>query len=93
MDFGSRSKSSATGGKAVIKGDAFLTLLLFESDGFDLIKDDEGGRPKKLYKGGSRGAFEALSKVKEGDVIALLNPRILKPFQVCTLSIFPPCHY
>ncbi|KAG5221149.1 DNA replication licensing factor mcm [Salix suchowensis] len=36
---------------------------------------------EKVHRGGSGGAFEALSKVKEGDVVALLNPRILKPFQ------------
>jgi hypothetical protein len=35
-----------------------------------------------VYKGGSRGAFEAMSKLKEGDVVALLNPKVLKPFQV-----------
>lgn len=85
IDFGarSRSSSSATGGKATIRGDAFLTLLLFESDGYDLVNDDSGKRAKKVYKGGSRGAFEALSKLKEGDVVALLNSKILKPFQVC----------
>ena len=85
IDFGarSRSSSSATGGKAVIRGDAFLTLLLFESDGFDLLTRDDGGKAEKVYRGGSRGAFESMSKLKEGDVIALLNPRILKPFQVC----------
>ena len=87
IDFGARarSSSSATGGKAVIRGDAFLSLLLFESDGFDVIPGDGDEKPKKVYRGGSRGAFEALSKVKEGDVIALLNPRILKPYQVCSL--------
>ena len=83
VDFGarSRSSSSATGGTAVIRGDAFLSLLLFESDGYDKVTKD-GGRVEKLYKGGSRGAFEAMSKLKEGDVLALLNPKILKPFQV-----------
>lgn len=62
-----------------------MTLLLFESDAFDLVPNDDGGKPKKVYKGGSRGAFEHLSSVKEGDVIALLNPKILKPFQVSVL--------
>ena len=81
IDFGARS-SSTTGGASIIRGDAFLTLLLFESDGFDLIPRGDGMKPEKLYKGGSRGAFEHLTNVKEGDVIALLNPRILKPFQV-----------
>ncbi|PPQ80327.1 hypothetical protein CVT25_003609 [Psilocybe cyanescens] len=83
VDFGARSgpTSSATGGTSTIRGDAFLTLLLFESDGFDLIPRDDGRKPDKLYRGGSRGAFEHLMDVKEGDVIALLNPKILKPFQ------------
>ncbi|KAG6842930.1 hypothetical protein H0H93_002815, partial [Arthromyces matolae] len=83
IDFGSRSRSasSATGGKAVIRGDAFLSLLLFEADSFDLISEDGFSKPRKMYKGGSRGAFESMSKLKEGDVIALLNPRILKPYQ------------
>ncbi|KAH7927185.1 hypothetical protein BV22DRAFT_1007452 [Leucogyrophana mollusca] len=80
IDFGARTSSSATGGKAAIRGDAFLSLLLFESDGFDRVKEDDG-TVKKIYKGGSRGAFEAMSKLKEGDVIALLNPKVLKPFQ------------
>lgn len=82
VDFGARarSSSSATGGKAVIRGDAFLSLLLFESDGFDLMSNDDK-RQEKIYKGGSRGAFESMAKLKEGDVVALLNPKILKPFQ------------
>jgi minichromosome maintenance protein 10 len=88
IDFGARS-SSTTGGASTIRGDAFLTLLLFESDGFDLIPRGDGMKPEKLYKGGSRGAFEHLTNVKEGDVIALLNPKILKPFQVQCL--FLPC--
>ncbi|KAJ7885854.1 hypothetical protein B0H14DRAFT_3105761 [Mycena olivaceomarginata] len=82
IDFGvpARSASSATGGKAVIRGDAMLSLLLFESDGFETVPQEEG-RPKKVYRGGSRGAFEQMGDLKEGDVVALLNPRILKPFQ------------
>ena len=80
IDFGARSRSSSADG-ASIRGDAFLTLLLFEADSFDRITDDNG-KVKKVYTGGSKGAFEAMSKLKEGDVITLLNPRILKPFQV-----------
>ncbi|KAJ7756294.1 hypothetical protein B0H16DRAFT_1417311 [Mycena metata] len=82
VDFGApaRSSSSATGGKAVIRGDAMLSLLLFESDGWDTVPQEEG-RPKRVYRGGSRGAFEEMCDLKEGDVVALLNPRVLKPFQ------------
>ena len=65
IDFGARS-SSMTGGTSVIRGDAFLTLLLLESDGFDLIPQGDSMKPEKLYMniGGSRGSFEYLSKVK-----------------------------
>lgn len=87
IDFGARSKGSATGGKSVIRGDAFLSLLLFESESYDVIEKDDGGK-EKVYKGGSRGAFEVMAKLREGSVVALLNPRVLKPFQVC-LSILP----
>ncbi|KAI0703739.1 hypothetical protein BC835DRAFT_1317357 [Cytidiella melzeri] len=80
IDFGCRSKSSATAEKAVIRGDAFLSLLLFESDSVEEITQADG-RKEKLYKGGSRGAFERMAKLKEGAVIALLNPKILRPFQ------------
>lgn len=83
IDFGARSNSSSSaGGVSSIRGDAFLTLLLFEADTFDVIQRDDDRKPEKVYRGGSRGAFEHLTNVKEGDVIALLNPKILKPFQV-----------
>jgi minichromosome maintenance protein 10 len=82
IDFGCRSDLSANDGKSTIRGDAFLSLLLFESDSFDTLDTNSGGLPKKLYKGGSKGAFEHMSKLREGAVIALLTPKILKPFQV-----------
>ncbi|KAI0073172.1 hypothetical protein K474DRAFT_1603813 [Panus rudis PR-1116 ss-1] len=81
IDFGCRSKStSATGRQSVIRGDAFLSLLLFEADRVDTYETPEG-KKETIYKGGSRGAFEKMSKLKEGAVVALLNPKILKPFQ------------
>ncbi|KAI0763988.1 hypothetical protein BD413DRAFT_198810 [Trametes elegans] len=81
IDFGCRSQgSSADGGKAKIRGDAFLTLLLFESDSCDVVTK-ENGKKEKVYRGGSRGAFERMSKLREGAVVAMLNPKILKPFQ------------
>ena len=43
----------------------------------------DGIKPEKLYKGGSRGTFEHLTMVKDGNVIALLNSNDLKLFQVC----------
>lgn len=81
IDFGARSGNS-TSSKAVIRGDALLTLLLFEADSIEYI-DGDGQKSAKFYRGGSGGAFEHLTNVREGDVIALLNPKILKPFQVC----------
>ncbi|KAF8644029.1 hypothetical protein AX16_008745 [Volvariella volvacea WC 439] len=121
VDFGARSRGGGGGGasesgagKSVIRGDAHLSLLLFESDGFEVMfqnmdldegsdeERDEGDAYKKprgkgievgtrkkredgnkevKYKGGSGGAFEQLYKLTEGDVIAILNPRILKPLQ------------
>ena len=91
IDFGARSSRSSSS-KATIRGDAFLSLLLFESDGYDTIQKGDGSKAEKIYKGGSRGAFESMSKVKEGDVVALLNPKVLKPFQVRMYSFnsLPP---
>ncbi|OJT02547.1 DNA replication licensing factor mcm10 [Trametes pubescens] len=80
-DFGCRSQGgSADSGKAKIRGDAFLSLLLFESDTCDVVMKD-GGKKERVYRGGSRGAFERMSKLREGAVVAFLNPKILKPFQ------------
>lgn len=70
-----------------MRGDAFLSLLLFESDCFDKVTNDDGTE-RKVYQGGSRGAFESMSKLKEGDVIALLNPKVLKPYQVTSIGQF-----
>ncbi|KAI1798437.1 hypothetical protein LXA43DRAFT_875943 [Ganoderma leucocontextum] len=81
IDFGCRSRgASADGSKAKIRGDAFLSLLLFESDTCDIVTKEDGTK-HKVYRGGSKGAFERISKLREGAVVALLNPRILKPFQ------------
>lgn len=82
VDFGTRSHAD---GKPTISGDAFLNLLLFEADSQDKVVGDDGKR-STVYRGGSRGAFESMSKLKEGDVIALLNPRVLKPFQVSLIA-------
>ena len=93
IDFGCRSRgTSADGGQAKIRGDAYLSLLLFESDSFDVVTKDDGTKEKK-YRGGSRGAFERVSKLREGAVVALLNPKILKPFQVRTSLRRQPCSH
>ncbi|KAH9061907.1 hypothetical protein EDB87DRAFT_1682576 [Lactarius vividus] len=69
------------GRKEPSRGDAVLSLLLFESDSYDTVSRGDGLLPEKIYKGGGRGAFEAMAKLREGTVVALLNPRVLKPIQ------------
>ena len=80
IDFG------ASGKKGTSRGDAALSLLLFESDTYDTVSRGDGLLPEKIYKGGSRGAFESMAKLREGTVIALLNPRVLKSLQVVRLT-------
>ena len=47
IDFGCRSGStSATGGKSVIRGDAFLSLLLFEADRVEEVVGEDGKKEK-----------------------------------------------
>lgn len=91
IDFGARSSSSSTTG-ATIRGDAFLSLLLFEADSFSTIEptsefsSSKKTRKEKIYRGGSKGAFESLSKLKEGDVLVILNPTVLKPYNSASSS-------
>ena len=89
IDLGHRSRSSSSStSRGTLRGDAQLSLLLFESDYFDkLISKDEKGKEKvqKIWRGGSGGAFEeCLSKLHPGTVIAILNAKVLKPYQVMT---------
>ncbi|CAK9780391.1 hypothetical protein CC85DRAFT_10243 [Cutaneotrichosporon oleaginosum] len=65
----SRSRS----GKA--EGDARFQLLLFEAD----VTHRKGGEPS--YRGGSGGAYEKWSNLAVGSVIAIVNPRILRPLK------------
>ncbi|KAB5593734.1 Tetracycline resistance protein [Ceratobasidium theobromae] len=83
VDFGHRASDGKPNPKEQTKGDALLSMLLFESDS---ARTEDGkiakGKSKDLvYKGGSGGAFEECAKLREGAVLAILNPRILKPFQ------------
>ncbi|KDQ20112.1 hypothetical protein BOTBODRAFT_51459 [Botryobasidium botryosum FD-172 SS1] len=83
VDFGHRSSShfgSASKTKSTVGGDALLSMLLFEADSYSALCSNEG-LDDRIYKGGSGGAFEKCSKFPEGTVIAILNPKILKPFQ------------
>lgn len=80
IDFGVGGK------KGTSRGDAALSLLLFESDSCDTVSRGDGLLPEKIYRGGGRGSFEAMAKLREGTVIALLNPRVLKPIQVSVVG-------
>ncbi|KIJ47326.1 hypothetical protein M422DRAFT_45867 [Sphaerobolus stellatus SS14] len=80
VDFGTRG----TGPKSKIRGDALLSMLLFEADSCSYADDGSTGSKGErlnIYKGGSGGAFEACMKLHEGAVIAILNPKIMKPFK------------
>lgn len=81
VDFGSKSSSGS------IKGDALLNLLLFEADSVTTSRETSSRKVDRTYTGGSGGAFEESSKLSEGAVIAICNPRVLKPFQVSYCSI------
>ncbi|QRV85370.1 tetracycline resistance protein from transposon [Ceratobasidium sp. AG-Ba] len=83
VDFGHRAAEGKPAPKDQYKGDALLNMLLFEADSAKTIDGEDGrGKGKNVvYKGGSGGAFEKCSKLREGAVLAILNPRILKPFQ------------
>ena len=72
-------------GKGEIAGDAMLQLLLFESDAKIHGTEDE----KERYRGGSGGAYEKWCNLTVGSVIAVLNPRVLRPLQVSMASSAP----
>ncbi|CAE6412801.1 unnamed protein product [Rhizoctonia solani] len=83
VDFGHRASEGQPTPNEQTKGDALLNMLLFEADS-GKTEDGQATRSKGrgvTYKGGSGGAFEACAKLREGAVLAILNPRILKPFQ------------
>lgn len=86
IDFGAGGGGGSGSKKGAPRGDAVLSLLLFESDSYDTVSRGDGLLPEKIYKGGSRGAFETMAKLREGSVVALLNPRVLKPLQVSAIS-------
>lgn len=67
-------------GAAPVSGDAHLQLLLFESDSIVRGTDDEGNDTRN-YRGGSGGAYEKWCNLGVGSVIALLNPRVLRPLR------------
>jgi minichromosome maintenance protein 10 len=76
---------SRGGGGSSASGDALLQLLLFEADsvahGEDVNEDGEKVHVKR-YSGGSGGAYERWCNLTVGSVIAILNPKILRPLRV-----------
>lgn len=78
-----RTPRSRDGGTS---GDAMLQLLLFESDAVVRSDPDEDGEVKLSYRGGSGGAYERWCNLGVGSVIAILNPRVLRPMRVSELK-------
>ncbi|WVW78986.1 hypothetical protein I302_100949 [Kwoniella bestiolae CBS 10118] len=62
--------------KGETSGDALLQLLLFEADAVVQEGTDEDGEVRKSYRGGSGGAYEKWCNLTEGNVVAILNPRV-----------------
>lgn len=80
VDFGQNSSA----------GDALLNLLLWEADVVSEPPKDPDGKSRgaTVYRGGSGGAFEECAhRLREGAVIAILNPRVLRPQQARVLSL------
>jgi minichromosome maintenance protein 10 len=78
----SRSGSSTS-------GDALLQLLLFESDSVatEVTENEEGEKvTTKRYLGGSGGAYERWCNLTVGSVIAIMNPKVLRPLRVSPSS-------
>jgi minichromosome maintenance protein 10 len=74
----SRNGSSAS-------GDALLQLLLFESDSVatEITENQDGEKvTTKRYLGGSGGAYERWCNLTVGSVIAIMNPKVLRPLRV-----------
>lgn len=67
-------------------GDAVLNLMLFEAETEETVRGG-GDKTKKVYKGGSGGAFEKWQKLAVGAVVGIINPKIMKPYGVSLSSI------
>ena len=63
-------------------GDALLQLLLFEADAVVRTDPGEEGEVRRSYRGGSGGAYERWCNLSVGSVVAILNPRVLRPLKV-----------
>ncbi|WRT65218.1 uncharacterized protein IL334_002161 [Kwoniella shivajii] len=63
-------------GKTETTGDALLQLMLFEADAVVREENGQDGEVTRSYRGGSGGAYEKWCNLTEGNVIAILNPRV-----------------
>lgn len=80
VDLSSAKTSSA--------GQSSVSLYLYESDSrAGDVKRGEDGVERGAYRGGSGGAYERWWKESEGAVLAILNPRVTKPFNVRLLCL------
>jgi minichromosome maintenance protein 10 len=75
-------RTPGQGQKSTGGGDAMLQLLLFESDAVVRGEPDENGNEKRMYRGGSGGAYEKWCNLGVGSVVVIMNPRVLKPLRV-----------
>lgn len=78
----------------LIMFEADSSRAVYEADSDDEVVDEQtGARMRKdekhdrrtdqrIYKGGSGGAYERFWKEQNGTVVAILNPRVLKPRHV-----------
>ena len=71
---------------AAASGTGAVTLMLFESDSSDMVEDEEG-KKRATYRGGSGGAYEKWWKESVGAVVAILNPRVMKQ-KIVSCSFF-----
>jgi minichromosome maintenance protein 10 len=78
-------RNKTLGGGMTTSGDALLQLLLFESDAIVHTGDGNGGKTRS-YRGGSGGAYERWCNLGVGSVIAVLNPRVLRPLKAGYIS-------
>lgn len=84
VDFG-RRYTDPQSGKVTIGGDSLLNLILFEANSYS-TGDTARGATDRVYKGGSGGAFENAAMLRAGAVIAVMNAKILRPFQVSSVA-------
>lgn len=84
-----RSRNS-NGSSTSTSGDALLQLLLFEADSVatEMVENGDGEKvPVKRYLGGSGGAYERWCNLTVGSVIAVMNPKILRPLKVSSSNV------